>query len=479
MPIQCTRSNVFVERGASFSIGRGNEEAQFGKVAAGQKVQNSAVRSKYFLLKKNIFEYIPMYVEAIAWPCSTGSYTRNGKISVELCSERSKFTVLDRSEYVDLKQHLTPKREQMLNFLLRRKPWILASMLVATTLFGQNSSPKNAMPNRKNEATQDPVMTSGYNASSRINVASSWDVFTTGSFVYWQAIEDNIETAMLFKDDKQLVSSGAVIIDMNYKYKPGFKVGLGMNFDYDQWMVCSEYTWYRSKNHVTVAPGPLPNRGRVTNLWEPILKASQSTEWQVLGFWHLNLDFVDLLLKRSYYAGNRLTLAPFLGIRAAWIDQIYKTHSPTHIVIDHGQRQDKQSTNSWGVGARTGLNTNWLLGYGIRLYGNTALDMLYTQYSRHILHVAPGLPSTNIVNLHEYGISRLRSSTEIELGLGWGSYVSDREWHIDLSAGYLFKALWEQNMFMQYPNTVTRNLLFSRGGSLYLQGLTANARLDF
>ncbi len=44
-----------------------------------------------------------------------------------------------------------------------------------------------------------------------------------------------------------------------------------------------------------------------------------------LASWRLNFNTLDLSLGRNYFVGRFLSLHPYLGIRAVWIDQNYKS----------------------------------------------------------------------------------------------------------------------------------------------------------
>lgn len=361
----------------------------------------------------------------------------------------------------------------MLNLLSKAKPWVVASMLAATSLFGQNAPKKGAMQNQ-NTMTQDQMMMSGYNAPSRIDVCGSWDVYATGSFIYWQPSEDNIELGASTNNGSLTLPYAGTIVNMDYGFKPGFKVGLGLDVDRDNWTVFSQYTWLQSNDSQSIET---TSNTIATNYWTHPLRSTTLLN-SVNGKWHVSFDLVDLVLQRSYYVGNQLTFTPYFGGRAAWINQKYTTTS--HETIANIDYQTKQKVSSWGVGARTGLDADWLLGYGIRFYGKTALDVIYTQYSKHFVMSNPSTPSTmNDVNLHEYGVGALRPHSELELGFGWGSYFDNNNWHIDLSAGYDFQVFWEQNMFVTFVDTTDVGRVSPLGGNLYLQGLTVDMRLDF
>ena len=78
-------------------------------------------------------------------------------------------------------------------------------------------------------------------------------------------------------------------------------------------------------------------------------------------------------------------------------------------------------------------------------------------------------------------VGALRPIVEAGLGVNWGSYVNKNRQHVGFSAHYDFALLWEQNMMRQTVGLLANNAIgYSNPiGSLYLHGLTVDARLDF
>jgi hypothetical protein len=91
------------------------------------------------------------------------------------------------------------------------------------------------------------------------------------------------------------------------------------------------------------------------------------------------------------------------------------------------------------------------------------------------------LQPNSITIVRQKDIDYLRTHLELELGFGWGSYFDNNNWHIDLSAGYALQVFFDQNMFRHFETGNHRTTAYSSlpHGNLYVQGLTATARLDF
>jgi len=95
-----------------------------------------------------------------------------------------------------------------------------------------------------------------YNAPSRIDICDGWDTYVTGTFIYWEALGDYFQLGAVIPNFNVAVPSTNDVnpLDFKYKYEPGFKVGLGQNFNFDNWDIYATYTWFHTKNNFTFLP---------------------------------------------------------------------------------------------------------------------------------------------------------------------------------------------------------------------------------
>ena len=176
---------------------------------------------------------------------------------------------------------------------------------------------------------------------------------------------------------------------------------------------------------------------------------------------------------------------PHFGLRAGWIDQKYKvtyfSSSPGTPVIDTTYKVTS-STESWAIGGRAGMDTDWKFCGGFFLFGNSSLSILYTDYdeislNRTHLRQREGFNDEYGTYNSERELCYLRPQLDIGLGLGWSDYFCCNDWFFDLRLGYEFHTFWSQNMFPK-TNDVSVDPT-ATGGNLYLHGLVITARLDF
>ena len=329
-------------------------------------------------------------------------------------------------------------------------------------------------------------MKKGYNHPARIDVKGSWDFYISGSYIYWQPRQDGLEFA------REVVRSGEgregsltnyTFVHMDFDYHSGFKVGLGGNFERDDWSLDFEYTRLYTTDHRSKILSDEPE-DIALHFFFPFWSnfPDQAPTFYAKARWKLHFNILDGILGRSYYVGTKLTFKPYVGLRAGWVDQKYRADY-RHLVVAF---YSNSKSDSWLLGPRIGLDTNWHFGEGCRLFGNTAASLFYQRFKTNIELVRLDLeePILNFLRTMKEKEGYFNPNFEIALGLSWGSYFCDDSWHIDLSAAYEFHIFWDQNMMrkiLDYNNVsgIGYNNSDPTPGDLILHGLTVSLRLDF
>jgi hypothetical protein len=341
-----------------------------------------------------------------------------------------------------------------------------------------------------------------YNYPAGIRTRCPYNFFFDASFIYWQPSEDNLELGFKNTNSTGFTTPyaansplSASSIRMNFDYKPGFKLGVGGKFDYDDWDMHGEYTWFHNTHDRSSSASAgsqifaiqgLPCSGELT-VSGVASGVANNVFNSAKGSWRLAMDIVTADLGRWYYSGMKLTFRPSLGMRAAFIGQEYKaTYTNSTLGIGFVDTETvSRKTHSWALGPQVGLNSNWALGYGMRLFGNGEADLLYTRYSKLTFketHTAVTSGSNNLTgaaHVKDEPFGALRTHLDFQLGLGWGRYFSCNGFYWDLSACYEFQVFYDQNMFRKFTDDVSWFNGFNPNGNLYVHGLTVSTRFDF
>lgn len=327
---------------------------------------------------------------------------------------------------------------------------------------------------------QESQMAGSYNAPARIDVRSSWDIFFSGTFTYWQAREEGLELAF-----SKSVPAGIGVrpfqgeqINMRFLYKPGFKVAAGLFSNYDDWGFMAEYTWFRSR---TAHSSGSPPNGSLVPRWFEFANAFLGFCTGVSSTWKLRMDLIDFAATRSCYVGKSLIFRPYFGGKGGWINQKYNLTgnffrtplgNTPHISV-----ANRNKSRSWLLGPRVGIDTLWMLGSGFRILGTVAGSLLYTRYKVSLREEAL-TPSLTFAFDMKNTIAYLRPNIDLRFGSGWGTYFGRTSWHMDIEASFDYQIYWNQNMMRKLSDSKEFR---SDGniGDLYLLGLTATVRFDF
>lgn len=349
-----------------------------------------------------------------------------------------------------------------------------------------------------------PPQTAAYNAPVLLGLDDSWDVSFNGSFVYYQAIEENLNYISSTTSTLNQLGSGetheSAFGDVDFDYKPGFTVGLAGTFGCDEWTVSLDYFRFHaqpSSNRFSQTVVANPDSDYQANLfWSATDDGHDADEFDTAldqgmhvtasSRWNLDIDMIDASLGRTFFVGQRLLFHPFVGLRGGWIDQKYDVNyvgenTTTSLLFTHASTN---STDSSAIGFRGGLDTTWNCCWGLFLFGDMHGSILYTRYknirsNQTMSETETGtgdLVRTDIYTSPSRSMNVLRPQADMSMGLGWADTLYDTV-YLDLRASWDMQVFWEQNVFQKFYDNSQDPTAFK--GNLYLQGLSVSAQLSF
>jgi hypothetical protein len=355
-----------------------------------------------------------------------------------------------------------------------------AAVLAATGAFAQMSRGSQSAPNPcacmeqgLGLPMEKKCFPAAYNAPASIAVSCGWDFNVSARFIYWYTSQEGLDVAHVKPGGLLDLPTNGAVLYSDFDYQPGFKVAVGYNTNYDDWVGWAEYTWLHT-SEATASTGVWDNSdwfaaGRVAG--EPVDSvASVSANWK------MHLDMLDVFFSRPYYQGTQLTVSPYAGIRALWIRQAFSVNDVSSALTSFAVNpRAKTKSNSWGIGPAAGAMGHWLLGMGFRFEGNATGSLRYTQYSSIAWKQSYDDSSGATAKTNNYGT--VRPMAQLGVGLGYGSYLYCQKYYIDFSARYDFNYLWNQNVMRPFVSELVGRE--NDCGDLSMHGLTLNARFDF
>jgi hypothetical protein len=370
--------------------------------------------------------------------------------------------------------------------------------------FQKEITPQNQQINSISEEIYQPILSDSkidtpsflsYNLPARIEPQGGWNWFIQGSYIYWRANEEGLDVGRaLTESSDEIVLAINNPIQMNSAYNAGFRVGIGFETNRDKWETNIKYTRYKVTNTKSKDISALYNsHNYLQSSWiskEKLLSLGLENKYSSeKGKWDLNYNLFEIELCRPFFLGKKLLFKPFFGIRGGWIDQkyLFEGTAETNIIGNNNiTLQSKNISNSWFIGPSTGFSSQWPLIYGLSLYGNAYISMYYQKFNVSIQEnvFSEILSSENSYELIKKELTQLNPDIELSLGVEYGKYFYYNQWHLNLSLGYDFIYLWNQNMIesnlIYNSKKLKDSILFnSKIGNLMLNGLNIFIRIDF
>ncbi len=308
----------------------------------------------------------------------------------------------------------------------------------------------------------------GYNSPARIDVSHSWDIYLQGSFIYWQARERGLRYARTLNINANVQSK---LHNVSFEFDPGFKVGLGLNFEHDDWFTVAEYARIHGTTRHSISTNETTAVSRLLNAW----RTDSPNASKIAIEWDLDLDLIDWKLGRPFYEGTNLIFNPFVGLRGGWIDQKITTN--TTLINTTTIVTDKAKQDTWLVGPRAGVDSYWLMPMGFSFFGNIASAFCYQYFNTQYLEATyanPSVTQTNTNNKKGY----ITPNLDISVGFRWGSYFHNDSWHFRIVFGYSLQAFWNQNEMRRLKDR-TEAVRNAPAGDLFYHGAEGTLRFDF
>lgn len=218
--------------------------------------------------------------------------------------------------------------------------------------------------------------------------------------------------------------------------------------------------------------------------------------------WRMNFYNWDLNFGRLFSLPYSITLHPFAGIRAALIDQTYRSRYSGYSadeeagfdLIDDFTLKFKAINDYWGIGPRAGADFSFNFKRHWNLIGNLAASILYGYYE--VKETANGrdfeesfslsFTGNNFLKAEDHGYA-VRANVEAALGLGWESWFRNQTVRVAPSI-LLESAVWfSMNQLFDYrivtdvlPDFRTPHITnIKRHGNLVFTGFSFNLQVDF
>lgn len=355
---------------------------------------------------------------------------------------------------------------------------------------------------------EPPVCSWGYNPPAyskcgcETNGSGFFDSFGfRADFLWWRANEEGLELGTQESLEQFLTAPTThTIINRsrtkrpNFKYDPGFRIGLINYCVCDSWDTALNWTHFHTKAHVTGNVFSENNGGsEVLTFYSDWERIAGFNPLAATGRYTLNLDLVDLEFGRKFYVSSSFVLRPQFGLRFARIHQNYRVASESIDFIS----QAKSRSNFLAVGPRVGLDIELHVGCGLSLFGQAAGSIVFGKFDNHSRENATDFTFSSPVSSdnfeYEAKSSAYRSSrsvTDLAFGVKWDRCFEwcNRSHPVSLAFAWEHHAFYDMNnfnfvengVFYDIPDHAVVNGAHTRKqGNLYTQGLTVSLSFGF
>ena len=324
-------------------------------------------------------------------------------------------------------------------------------------------------------------------------------------FLYWRpSVEGNT-----FARSVDVIPSGTGDVssihyqDYDYEWRAGFRLGLDAILPCDTWTTSLDWTHFDHKESGSAASA-LPTE----SISLPYLYADNFFNFGTVSVnsstvnatWHVKLDVLDFVLSREFYTGCSVTLRPWAGVRALFLQQKVNGSSAISVNFTGGGTDFSTlstagttaalSSSFDGVGAVAGLSSTWTVVCDFGFYGDVSASLLYGRsksnlngsYSNALF--LPPIPFRPIGINWEHNTNALKANLDAAFGVQWrhsfDSFISS----MTLRAGWEGHIYFSQNTLPQIKSVVpggpeTINFDTQSYGDISFQGLVVSAAFSF
>jgi hypothetical protein len=192
-------------------------------------------------------------------------------------------------------------------------------------------------------------------------------------------------------------------------------------------------------------------------VWSHFDSSSHHSEKENNFKWRLQFNTVDALASYRFESCDCLTFSPFLGIRAAKIDQNIHLNN---FVFNPVHNKDSQKFS--GIGPLIGLETHFKIGCNLSVFANVALSWLYGECKIKFDHLSEFDDGTNLYKVKKHFHSN-QYVTDTCIGIKWNTTICKRDVFIKLAL--------EHHHYFDYN--------YLSDGDLSLSGGSASIGFDF
>jgi len=305
--------------------------------------------------------------------------------------------------------------------------------------------------------------------------------YVTADFLYWKVRQDELQYAAAVSPTFDATTTDIKVraYEIDYEYKPGFRVGIGGDLPWNGWDL--SLSWTRLSFDLSSS---------VTSDTKNL--AIIEGEFGNFGFFgdhgKINWDFTYNSLEfdwgRRLFLDSSLIIRPAFGLKTVWFDNDVtitlnnvETFNPFGAGIPANPEKAIRNFDIWGIGPFFNLYGKWNWIYGLGLAGQFSTSILWYHIDEAVtsiendLDTGQGPPTVRQTTVRlKYKTHRIRPYVQAFIGLDWEWCFIPKWLSAQLAVGYEVQYFWSM---VVNPTGGNDDLPIS------FEGLTLKARIDF
>jgi len=297
--------------------------------------------------------------------------------------------------------------------------------------------------------------------------------FASLDFIYWNAHEPGLAYAIKNKGS-HTIADDADFKNLDFKYSPGFKAGLGYHLPLDHWDLSLQLTRLHNKapTHVKAKEDEV-----LFPIWINAASTGPGTVDEARARWRLHFGTLDLLLSRHFFPIKSLCFIPQAGLRGAIIRQKYQIHYQGGSLFPGIEDRTSMKNKFFGGGPLIGINSIWNFYSHLSVFAYGAISLLYGNFYVHETEKANFEEKDQRLKIfNQFKSTNL--STDLSLGLQWEKLHSEDRFRYHIHLAWEHHVFTQQNQFSRFVDRA-QGAYVSNQGDLTLQGWTLGLRFDY
>lgn len=287
----------------------------------------------------------------------------------------------------------------------------------------------------KNETLQKTVLetTSAYPGLTKKNWIFNWDI------LYLHAKVGGTSFAFLNQRPSIDLPVQGFSKRIDFDWNFGFRAGLGRHFEHDKWSTFLNFTYFKASNSSEL-------RGSSISYVTPLRGPFSHSVLQAKSIFDLKFYNLDLDLYRHYFISHGVSLKPSIGLKNTWLDLSQVTRYNEGAYLNNNTAQTIDSSDLWGMGPKAGFESTWYLNKGFNIFGSLSASLVYGYFQ--IKEDSSVTPTTNYNFIIKDKFHRFVPNVQFFLGLGYGSYIKEERYFVNLTMGYECQYYWRANQMV-------------------------------